>query len=192
MPDHPSLIEENSCEWHQLWEPAEEEEVVDGEVVDESVAVVPYTGELLSLREMSFEQLGRVLDEAREFETVTLRGFKREVGDEILERMDANAADGVEGAWTVHEGGYKLSGDSPNQTEYNLAKLKEKLGELVERGVIKQEAVNKVIVPSGWKVAKRPLVQLAKLGGEIKAAIDECEETGTKPRRVQVSLEVSR
>lgn len=216
-PDDLALIDENSCEWHQLWEPdagdviaaaidgkrplvdgvdalgdLSAEEVVDGEVVPE-MSVVPYTGEVLVLADMTFAQLGAILDGARTWERAQLRDFKRSLEEEILRRMDANAAAGVDGAWTVHQDGWKVSGSSPNQgVEYDVDTLRAALEQLVADGVIEQEAIDKVIVPDGYKVAKRPLGQLLKLGGTVRAAIEAVEQPANKTRRVSVSIEASR
>lgn len=166
------------------------EEVLDGEVV-EPTTVVPYTGEALALPDMSYEQLGKLLDNARVFERSVLSAFKQEVQDEILARMDAAAKEGAAGAWTVHaEGGVKLSGDSPNRTDYEVDTVRRALKQLVAEGEIKEDVIATVIVPERYKVAKRQLTQLLKLGGRVAEVLKECEQPVTRPRRVTVTLEV--
>jgi hypothetical protein len=63
------------------------------------------------------------------------------------------------------------------------------LASLAHAGLIDTEAIGEVIVPSGWKIAKRPLAQLAKLGGVVKDAIASCEQPVTRPRNVTVVKE---
>lgn len=167
------------------------EEVIDGELVT-STAMIPHTGELLDLGSMSYEQLGAVLDDARQFEKGPFAEFKRAVTAEILGRMDARAAEGEDGAWTIHAEGMEITGDSPNRTEYDLNQLREALKQLVADGKISQAAADKCIVPERWKVAKRALQQTAKVSPEVKAAIDACEQPSTQPRYVTVRLAVPR
>ncbi|MGA2926513.1 MAG: hypothetical protein ABSG43_11050 [Solirubrobacteraceae bacterium] len=56
--------------------------------------------------------------------------------------------------------------------------------------MIGEQAIGEAIVPSGWKVAKRPLAQLAKLGGTVKDAIGSCEQPVTRPRTVTVTRQL--
>lgn len=162
-------------------------EVVDGEIVPE-FAIVPYTGEALDLPALNYTQLAEALDEAGRFEREALRGFKSIVREEVLNRMDEAAACGEDGAWTVRaEGGWKLEGDGPDKTGYDVNLLRTKLEVLRDAGKIKQEAIDKVIVPERWKVAKRPLSQLLKLGGEVAEAIRECEHPERRYVRVTQS-----
>jgi hypothetical protein len=165
------------------------DEVVTGELAP-AIAVVPYTGEAIVLADITDAQLAQAIDDARLFEQSRLRAFKRELQDEVLRRMDAAAAQGAQGAWTVRDGEWKLTGDSPDRTEYDLDELRGVLQSLVHAGLISEDVVDEVIVPSGWKVAKRPLAQLAKLGGVVKDAIKSCELPDTRPRKVTVTREV--
>lgn len=158
-------------------EPAEE--VVDGEVVPE-LAVVPYSGEALELADMTFDQLAAVLDAARQFEQVDMRTFKGQVQEEVLRRMDANALEGVTGAWTVHVDDWTIQGDSPNKTEYPVDAVKRVLKALVDEGKIGQPAMDTIIVPERYKVAKRALEQLLKLGGEVAERIKAVEQPVTR------------
>lgn len=167
----------------------EVDEVIDGELVPET-AVVPYTGEAIVLADTTDAQLAQALDDARLFEQSRLRAFKRELQDELLRRMDAAAARGAQGAWTIRDGEWKLTGDSPDRTEYDLDELRGVLQSLVYAGLISEDVLGEVIVPSGWKVAKRPLAQLAKLGGVVKDAIKSCELPDSRPRNVTVTREV--
>ena len=167
----------------------EPEEVIDGELVPET-AVVPYTGEAIVLADTTDAQLAQALDDARLFEQSRLRAFKRELQDELLRRMDAAAARGEQGAWTIRDGDWKLTGDSPDRTDYNIDELRAVLASLVEAGLIGEHLIREVIVPSGWKVAKRPLAQLSKLGGVVKDAIKSCEQPVTRPRNVAVTREL--
>jgi hypothetical protein len=155
-------------------DPQQIEEVIDGELVCET-AVVSYTGEALVPAEMTDAQLAEALDDARLFEQSQLRAFKRALQDEVLRRMDLAGAQGARGAWTIHDGEWKLTGDSPDRSDYEVEELRAVLHSLADAGLIDSSAIGEVIVPSGWKVAKRPLAQLSKLGGVVKDAIRSCE-----------------
>jgi hypothetical protein len=167
----------------------EVDELVDGELVPET-AVVPYTGEAIVLADTTDAQLAQALEDARLFEQSRLRTFKRELQDELLRRMDTAAARGAQGAWTIRDGQWKLTGDSPDRTDYDLNELRGALQSLVYAGLISEDVLGEVIVPSGWKVAKRPLAQLAKLGGVVKDAIKSCQLPDSRPRNVTVTREV--
>lgn len=170
----------------------EAEEVVDGEVVETGMAVVPYTGEALALPEMTEEQLAVVLDAARQFERMQMRDFKKVVQAEILGRMDRRAASGEDGAWTIHaEGGWTLQGDSPDRTEYPVDELRKALEKLAAAGLIERAAIGNVIVPERYKVAKRKLDQLLKMGGVVKDTIEAVKQPVTRDRAVRVTKEVS-
>jgi hypothetical protein len=171
-----------------------QEPSVEGIVDDETVprvAVVPYTGEAVVLADMTSAQLAQALDDARVFEQSRLRAFKRELQNEVLRRMDAAAARGEQAAWTVREGEWKLTGESPDRTDYEVDVLRSVLESLAHARLIAPDAIGEVIVPSGWKVAKRPLAQLTKLGGAVKDAITSCERPVTRPRNVTVTRDTA-
>lgn len=163
-----------------------EPEIVNGEVVPDYLPVPYSPGEIVSPRDLTDEQLAEVINEAKDFKMIGLALFERGMKNEALRRMDERAARGERGAWTIHVEGYKLEGDSPNQTEYDVDRLKAALEALVNQGMLGQEAINRVIVPSGWKVAKRALSQLVKLPG-VKEVVDTCEVPSTRPRNVRVT-----
>ncbi|MGA2926512.1 MAG: hypothetical protein ABSG43_11045 [Solirubrobacteraceae bacterium] len=98
------------------------ETVLDGEGLA-AMVVVPYSGEALVLAEMTAAQLGEAIDDARLFEQSRLCAFKRELQDEVLRRMDGAAAGGKQGAWTIRDGDWKLTGDSPDRSDYNVEEL---------------------------------------------------------------------
>lgn len=153
--------------------------------------VQPYTGEVLDLAGLSFAQLGELLDSCREWERAHLAAFKHDVQGEILRRMDERAATGQPGAWTIRAGDYKLAGDSPDRTEYPLDETRRELESLVRDGLLTEDAIERVIVPTGYKIARRPLSQLLKLGGEVKARLEAVERPVERPRRVTVTWERS-
>ncbi|MGA2928718.1 MAG: hypothetical protein ABSG43_22560 [Solirubrobacteraceae bacterium] len=167
----------------------EAETVLDGEGLP-ALVVVPYTGEALVLAEMTAAQLAEAIDDARLFEQSRLRAFKRELQNEVLRRMDGAAAGGQQGAWTIRDGDWKLTGDSPDRSDYNVDELRTVLRSLAEAGLIGERAIGEAIVPSGWKVARRPLAQLTKLGGTVKDAIVSCEQPVTRPRTVTVTRQL--
>ena len=86
------------------------------------------TGELIDLAEVSTDRLGAFLASTRELES-ELRAAKAEVSREVHRRMDAEAK------WTVRAGPYKLSGQSPDRSEYDGEELARALRRLVRRGV---------------------------------------------------------
>ncbi len=163
-----------------------EPEIVDGEYIPAYLPVPYSSGEVISPRDLTNEQLAEALDTTKLFKMTDLAPFERGLKDEALRRMDARAASGEAGAWTMRVEGYKLEGDSPNQTDYDVDRLKAALEDLVAEGKLGQEAIDKVIVPSGWKIAKRALSQLAKLPG-VKEVVDACEVPVTRPRNVRVN-----
>lgn len=162
-------------------EAAEEVEVVDGEVVPET-AIVPYSGEVLDLRDASDNQLAKALDEARQFEREQLRGFKRGVEQVVLDRMDANAE------WTVHTEEYTLSGDSPGLIDYDVDELRKALARLVSEGKLSEESASKAITAkTEYTASKRGIGQLVKLGGDVAEAIRACERPRER-RSVRLKL----
>ena len=143
----------------------------------DTFAVVPYTGEAIALNAMGDQQLAALLDEIREFTYEHLAGFKRDVQDEILRRMDANAE------WTLRTGEWKLTGDSPARTEFDVNELR---AALLVAGC-SDELLAKAIVPkTEWVVSRSGLNSLRKLPG-LAAAIESCERPTTRQRAVRVS-----
>lgn len=173
----------------------EQVEVVDATPVFD---VVPYTGralanedgEAVTLTQLTDAQLAAVIDEAKEFALAQLTPFQRAAKDEALRRMDGRAAAGEDGAWTIHAGEWKLTGDSPDRTEYPVDDLRTVLKGLADAKLIDAAAIDKVIVVDKYKVAKRPLTQLLKVSQTVKDAILAVERPVEKSRNVTVTREV--
>lgn len=159
-------------------------EIVDAEPVFD---VVPYTGEAITVRDMSDEQLAALIDDAKDFAQVQLSPFQRGLKDEALRRMDEAAARGERSAWTFRAGPWKVEGESPDRTDYDVDETKRVLLDLATRGLIDEAAVKTVIVPKGWQVSKSGIKQLTKLGGEVKEALEACAHPSTRPRNLSVS-----
>lgn len=159
----------------------EQVEVLDGEVVEH--ALVPWTGEVIVLRDASDAQLAEALDEVRRFEVEQLKGLKRDLQDEILARMDLNAS------WTIRlESGVTLTGDGPNRSEWDVPSLRGVLRTLAKEGLISKEAAAKGIRRKvTYEAAAAGLNALLKLGGDVEARVTACRLESAKPRSVRVS-----
>lgn len=156
-------------------------EEVTGEVVDE-VAVVPYTGEALQLKDLPDEKLAQILDEAKVFEYETLRSFKGRVQAELLRRMDEKAE------WTIHVPGYTLEGDSPERSEVDVKALQRELKALVDEGHLTQEVADKATREKKEIVVdRRGLKAVLKLGGEVRKRLAPLE-VPIPTRRVRVTF----
>jgi len=140
------------------------------------------TGELIDLAEVSTDRLGAFLASTRELEA-ELRAAKAEVSREVHRRMDAEAR------WTVRAGPYKLSGQSPDRSEYDGEELARALRRLVRRGLITREAAaNACERVVSHRPRKQGIAALLKLGGEVAEAIRPCERAVESERRVSVSV----
>jgi hypothetical protein len=150
----------------------------------EQIIVNPATGEALSLRDPT-DVLAGAIAAVRELE-VQLHGFKRDLQDEILRRMDH------ERTYTAHlPGRLKLTGDGPRTPDYDGKRLAVELTRLVNDGVIglvaMQKAVEEVV---DYKVKKAGITALLKVEDErVAAAVKSAEIQNTKPRGVRVTPE---
>ncbi len=119
-----------------------------------------------------------IIDEARNL-----------LGDELVARMDRR------GRWSLTHDGLTVSAPSPKPpVEHDGKALLHELGELVVAGTIEWDAVNDTVeVVVTYKVKRRGVDALRKLGGEVAEAIDRCQvEAEPKPRRVSVKRTRSR
>jgi hypothetical protein len=141
----------------------------------------PTTGEILSLDRPTGE-LGRYLLEVREFEQV-LREHKNLVTRELLARLDKDAS------WTLYEDGLKIVGQSPAPVkEWDGAELRSALLGLVDEGVLSIEAVDAAVETIvTYKPRKAGIGKLRKLGGRVKATVDELARESEPRRSVTVS-----
>lgn len=139
----------------------------------------PATGELIRLSDPT-DTLAQALDEVRDMES-RQREFKARISEEILRRMDA------EGVWTAEVGEFKVSGQSPDRTDYDADKLLFALDRLVADGDITPDARDRAVtVVESLKVSKRGVQALRKLGGRVEEVINDTEVAVETPRRISV------
>ncbi len=139
------------------------------------------TGEVVDLAATGTDTLAAFLTNTRELEA-ELRQAKALVAREVHRRMDAEAK------WTARVGGYELRGESPDRTDYDTEGLDKALRRLVRRELITREAAKSALERVvTLKPRKQGIKALAKLGGEVEAAVVECERPVDRERRVSVS-----
>lgn len=150
-------------------------------IIPEQV-VIPLTGELIAT-DAATDELAAAIDRVKLLES-KLQAARRVLGDELLRRMDH------EGVWTVHAGGWKVTGPSPGGVEYDGPELARRLRALVKAGTISQAAMTAAVeLERVWKPKVRGINALAKLGGEVAEAVEACKSPTSKPRRVSVTPE---
>jgi hypothetical protein len=147
------------------------------------VIVNPATGEALSLRDPT-NVLADALTAARELE-IRLGGFKRDLQDEILRRMDH------ERTYTAHlPGRLKLTGDGPRKPDYDGERLYKALEPLVPAVISSRARDNAVETTTAYKVKKAGINALLKVEDDrVIAAVKGAEVQNTKPRGVRVTPE---
>lgn len=144
----------------------------------------PNSGQMIDPRTAEPAELADYVLAIRDWEA-RARTAKSMVSHELLRRMDADAE------WTIREGGFKMTGASPEQYVWDPDKLREVLKELLSEGKITAAAANAAMKR---EVTYKPVVggikKLLKLGGEVKAAIEECRSLkDPEARTVSVSPE---
>lgn len=140
----------------------------------------PATGEVIDLAGASDGQLAESLASVRDYES-RLRTFKSEVSDELTRRLDKLCK------WTLEVDGFKVVGQSPNRTDYDVEQLGHALSGLMASGVISEEAAKAAVEAEvKLKVKKAGINALLKLGGEVAEAVKACEVPVTTPRRISV------
>lgn len=145
--------------------------------------VDPQTGESVSLAEAPADLIAGIVvgidDQAR-----NLRDMRRELGDELVRRMDA------EGSWTITAGGRKFSAPSPApEVEWDVVMLDGVLDDLVNTGVITPDARLRALEQ---RVELRPLARglaaLEKIPG-VTERLALCKRSVPRENR---SVRVSR
>lgn len=141
----------------------------------------PQTGELLELATAPTADLAAWLDAVRWMEGEQ-RDAKRQVQAEIIKRMDTDAS------YTLREGDYELSGDSPKPVEvFDVEPLAADLDDLVAEGIISADARARVIVETvERKVALREIRKLMNLGGVVASVVERHRTEAPRERRVRV------
>jgi hypothetical protein len=138
------------------------------------------TGQVVSL-DLPSDDLAQFLWDVRGFEQ-ELRTAKRQVGDELLRRQDADAS------WTTYTNSFEISGSSPApKVEWDGEMLNRILGELLKEKLISADAVlaaiERVIT---YKPKPKGLNALMKLGEGIKERLLAARSEVEKTRYVRV------
>jgi hypothetical protein len=152
------------------------------ELVTRPIEVIsPATGEFISL-DSPTEKLGECLADIRDYESL-LREAKRALTTELLARFDRNAQ------WTVHAGGFKLSGQSPAPVEeWDGAELRTALLGLVDADLLSIEAVDAAVeTVVTYKPRKAGINALKKLGGRVGEVVESLRQESERERRITVS-----
>ncbi len=118
------------------------------------------TGETVALHEAGDDLLADALDHLDEARR-QVADARRIIGDEAIRRMDARAL------WTMSAGGRKLTAPSPAPAvEWDVALLRKVLSELVEDGVIGEDAADRACEPVvDWKVHAKGITALERIPG---------------------------
>lgn len=145
--------------------------------------VAPHSGELIEL-DSPTDVLAAHLMDVRDLEGA-LRSHKQHITRELLDRMDREAT------WTVRAGGYKVTGKSPADEEvFDGESLWNGLHSIARDVGLSDEAIlNAVTEERVYKVSKRGVSALRKLGGEVAKIIDRCSDHRPPDRRVSVSVD---
>lgn len=149
---------------------------------DQLILVHPLTQEAIDLVGAPNDLLARFLSDLRNSE-LALKEAKRIVSDEVLRRQDHA------GEWTTRaEGGWVLKGQSPEPVkEYDELALRSELLELVDRGVLNIEAVDRAVQTNiTYKAREDGLNRLRKLGGEVAEIVERHTHRSERRRYVSV------
>jgi hypothetical protein len=150
-----------------------------GEVLDRS------SGELIDLREASTDRLARFLDETAELLSL-VKEARAQVDREVLRRMDEEAT------WTARVGSFELRAPSPEagMTYHDADALEEALDDLVERGLVSEQAATaalEVETRVERKTRQGGIRALLRLG-EVAEAVAACERRREEPPRRSVRV----
>lgn len=158
-----------------------------------ALAVRPDTGEVVDLASATTTELADIVREASAHMD-KVADFRREVIAEATARMD------LENSRTVHlDAGdriYTLVTNAPEEESYPLPKLRAALAEAVEKGLISQAAMDKVIFtpdpkPPEPKVAKAELNKLLRRG-DVARIIAPVRVRNPQNRTLKVDVESKR
>jgi hypothetical protein len=138
--------------------------------------VIPVVGQVLDLTGPLLD-LGEALDDIRDIES-QFRAAKRVISDAVLERMDFDSR------YTFREGPFELRGDGPGRVEYDGAALAHVLAQLVDDGLISEDAAKAACeVVQTYKPKAAGIKNLLKRGGRIAEAIEKTAEPVPDERR---------
>jgi hypothetical protein len=147
--------------------------------IQDAAVMNPLSGELVPL-DSPTDTLGRYLADVREFEQ-GLRSAKRQVSDELLARMDADAC------YTAHLGDVTVEGDGPGRVEYDAEGLWHALRPFVDAGTITEAALDRA-VERVWTFKSKAagIKALLKQGGRLAGVVEQFSRPSEKPRNVRV------
>lgn len=142
--------------------------------------VIPVVGQVLDLTGPLLD-LGEALDDIRDIEQ-QFRSAKRAISAAVLERMDFDSR------YTYREGPFELRGDGPGRVEYDGAALAHVLAQLVDEGLISEDAATGACeVVQTYKPKVAGIKNLLKRGGRIAEAIEAtAQDVPEEKRRVSV------
>jgi len=146
-----------------------------------SHALVPHTGELIEIAAMSVAEIATLTDEIRDLES-RLRSLKSDLAAEVTARFDRDRS------WNAsysHAGvEWKVSTSSDAEVSvWDVTALQELLYDLVEEGLITEEASKRTVVPKiEYKVMASGVNALLK-SPEIAARIEACRTLEPQPNR---------
>lgn len=147
--------------------------------------VHPATGEILELADRTTDQLAELAAGAADY-IRQVHEFRTAVEQVIAERMDRELSR------TAQVGGWKLTVNAPTRDEWDLDRLAQVLGELVERGVISVDAAGQVIEqpppkPQPERVARTALNKLLKHPDpEVVGMLRECAAPVPQRRTLKI------
>lgn len=143
----------------------------------------PATGELVDLADPT-DVLARQRADIREVES-QLQEFKRILDREIIDRMDADAT------WTLRVDGLKVEAPSPAPAEeFDAEALWNGLHSIARDVPLSEAAIHAAVTEERtYKVSKRGVAALRKLGGQVAKVIDRCASEEVRDRRVRVSVD---
>lgn len=146
------------------------------------LAVNPFTGEALELRDAAIDDLARFLDDIKDYRS-RLQEAQSLVSREVLRRQDQAAS------WTTRAGGFVLKGASPAPSEeFDALALRSELLGLVDEGALSIEAVDAAVETIiTYKPQKSGINALRKLGGVVAQIVDRHAQPVEKPRYVSIS-----
>ncbi len=147
----------------------------------------PLTGAAVELADGT-DALADMHDQLKEARSI-IDEARNLLGDELVARMDRR------GKWSLTHDGLTVSAPSPKPPiEYDGQALLCELSDLAEQGAIDTDAADDAVeMEYTYKVKRRGVDALRKLGGAVAEAIDRCQvEAEAKPRRVSVKRTRSR
>lgn len=153
------------------------------EIAQRELAVNLVTGVAIDVADASTEDLGRFLDESRDFKR-RMQEQENIATREVLRRQDREAK------WTTPAGSYVLKGSSPaaaHVEEFDELALRTDLLDLVDAGELSIEAVDAAVeIVITYRARKAGINALRRLGGEVAAIVNRHATHSEKNRYIKV------